>query len=60
MGLVTIPISITLHPLDRTPEESHSNISGLESLPSRPIINSLRPLSWASEPKAFPRFITTS
>ena len=37
-----------------TPEESHSNISGLESLPSRPIINSFIPLSCASEPKAFP------
>ena len=38
MGLVTIPMFTTLHPVDRTPSESHLKISGLESLPSLPIM----------------------
>ena len=55
-----MPISITLHPVDKTPETSQSNILGLDSLPSLPIIKSAMPLHIASEPRAFPRSITTS
>ena len=59
MGLVTIPISITLHPVDKIPKESHSIISGLETLPSLPMINSFMSLESASDPRDFPSKETT-
>ena len=45
-----MPISKTLHPVDKIPEESQNIISGLETLPSLPTINSSTPLESASDP----------
>ena len=54
-----MPISITLHPVDKIPEESHSIISGLETLASLPMIKSFMSRESASDPSDLPSKETT-
>ena len=51
---------MTLHPVDNTPDESHSKIFGLDNLASLPIMNSFSSLVKDSDPRALPRLNTTS